>query len=384
MPKDIVITGIGIICPLGRGIQKVTTDYQANINPFRISSELSNTPFAHRKLGLVTEPFPPECKKSKLHKFMSRESELAFVACHDALQDAKIDNGFYNPYRIGLYVASGMTSGNISDILPAIQNSLDENNSFSLGLFGKKGLKTINPILSFKILNNMPLCLVSIGFGIKGPNLIFNPWEGESAQAVIEGIQSVQNGSVDCAIVGATDTKINLLGLMFLQQIGLLDKNEQKQRMIPAEGACFMVLESMETAQKRNAAIYARFTGWGTSTIHEPTWKYPAKYDSLQKTISQTLNQTTANKINLIYSSFDGNEESHSAEKQAFHNIFGNNNIPIKYPKVSIGNLFAASTLLALGLAASDIKKNEHNKAILIDSFGVGSTVGAFLLESIC
>lgn len=380
MPMNVVITGIGAISPQGLGIKNITGKFQSNAKTFRASAGLKKTPFALLPLGLISDPLPPECLQSKLHKFMSRDAELAFAACSDAINDANLPNNYYNPYRTGLFVGSGLANGQMEDIHPVLANSLDKNKRFSLNLLGQQGIKAVNPIQTFKILNNMPLCLISIGFGIKGPNLIFNPWEGQSALAVIEGIEAIKNKQMDCALVGAGDTKTNLLSLIFLQKIGLLSG----RKIRPGEGGCFLVLESEARAIKRRARIYARISGWGVSTDAKAGWGYSVQPEPLCSAISKSLMAGAIGPegISTVYSGYDGNPKGDAIEKAAMEKIF-NKAIQMRHPKISLGNLFAASSVLSLGLAAHEIKTSTKKQSIMVNASGIGSVKASFILQSI-
>lgn len=99
----------------------------------------------------------------------------------------------------------------------------------------------------------MPACLVSILECIKGPNLLFTPWEGQTAAALLEAWQAVASGEVDCALAGAADNATHPATCIHLKQAQLLQEGE-----IPAPGAAYLVLESEETAVRDGQRIYAR------------------------------------------------------------------------------------------------------------------------------
>lgn len=381
MARDAVITGIGATCSLGRIIKNIYRGFKSGKNSYKLSPDLGNTPFADLALGLVTEPLAPECEESKLRKFMSRDSELVFSACADALKDSGLDIKVYNPYRIGLFVGSGLASGEMNDILPILKNSIDKNNRFSMKLLGQKGIKSINPIQTFKILNNMPLCLISIGFGIKGPNLILNPWEGQAAQAIIEGIEAIRNNEVDCALVGGGDTKVSLLSLIFLNKAGLLTG-----KMTPGEGGSFLVLESEEKARRRKARIYARIKGWGTATDNQAGWRYSRNSEPVYDSINQAMKMSkiTPDKTTGIYSGFDGNTAGDKAEHSVIKNMFKAKTVDsAKHPKMSAGNTFAAAPALSIGLASYSIKERQARQNILVNATGIGSIRASFILETV-
>jgi len=187
-------------------------------------------------------------------KYMSDAAVLGCVAAHEALQDAGVP-GRFAPERIGLYAATGLAAANVQDVSTMIDASIDPQGKFSCRLLGERGLSATNPLLSFKILANMPPCLISIIEGIKGPNFIFTPWEGQTAAAILEGWLAVRAGEVDCALVGAADAAAYPSTFVYLRQAGILQTHE-----FPGSGAGYVVMETRESARQAERRVYAGLT----------------------------------------------------------------------------------------------------------------------------
>jgi len=187
-------------------------------------------------------------------KYMSDAAVLGCVAAHEALQDAGVP-GRFAPERIGLYAATALAAANVQAVSTMIDASIDPQGKFSCRLLGERGLPATNPLLSFKILANMPPCLISIIEGIKGPNFIFTPWEGQTAAAILEGWQAVRTGEVDCALVGAADAAAYPSTFVYLRQSGVLQTQE-----FPGSGAGYVVMETRESARQAERRVYAGLT----------------------------------------------------------------------------------------------------------------------------
>jgi 3-oxoacyl-(acyl-carrier-protein) synthase len=188
----------------------------------------------------------------RMMKFMSGASVLGCLAAKEASQDAEISSRF-QPERIGLYAGAGLAAATIDEVSDMIRASIDDAGRFSCQLLGGPGLRAASPLLSFKILPNMPACLISILECIKGPNLLFTPWEGQTGAALLEAWQAVASGEVDCALAGAADKATHPATCIHLKQAQLLQDGE-----IPAPGAAYLVLESEETAVRDGQRIHAR------------------------------------------------------------------------------------------------------------------------------
>lgn len=243
--NDVVVTGIGLITPLGVTAAASALAWKAGAVPRRTPlPELAGTPLAE---SLVARP--PEFdaavrlgRSRRMLKFMSEAAILGCVAAREAADQAGIA-GRIAPERIGLYVGSGLAAADVNEIRGLLEASIDEQGEFSCQRLGTAGLAATNPLLSFKILANMPACLVSILEGIRGPSLIFTPWEADGAAALLEAWKAVASGEVDAAITGAADTPAHPSTLAYLRQSGRLAPDE-----CAASSAAYLVLESASRA----------------------------------------------------------------------------------------------------------------------------------------
>ncbi len=184
-------------------------------------------------------------------KYMSDAAVLGCVAAREAAQQADTKSRFAGE-RIGLYAGSGLAAADVTEVRGLISESIDGEGRLSCRLLGERGLLSANPLMSFRILANMPACLVSIIEGIKGPNTIFTPWEGQTAVALREAWKAVASGEVDCAVAGAADSASHPATVVYLRQASLLGRGEY-----PASGAGYVVMERRETALRDNKSILA-------------------------------------------------------------------------------------------------------------------------------
>ncbi|MFI5379305.1 MAG: beta-ketoacyl synthase N-terminal-like domain-containing protein [Tepidisphaerales bacterium] len=318
MDDDVVITGIGLVTPLGQSADAVLARILAGesaASPVELGGEFAQAcPVWAKISGFDPEPLVPEPKTVRL---MSRDALLATAAARLAIRDAGLrigamkvepvpspasSGGVFIPGRrgrrphlaselgnvcpgalavgpttdknvcpteagradyraeeVGLFGATGLAGVPLGEVARLVESAADESGRLDLRKLGETGLKQVRPVLSFKILSNMPLCFVSIFEGIQGPNAIYNPWEGQGAQAIAAGIDAIRDGDAACVLAGGCDVKTHELGLIALKQWGVLDSwREYGHGSIPAEGAVFLVLESQRRAAERGARVYAR------------------------------------------------------------------------------------------------------------------------------
>lgn len=252
--RDVVVTGVGMIGSLGC----TATDFARGWEVGRCAEtatlpDLQGTPLeAHVAAMLPAFDAAQRLGGRRMIKFMSDASVLGCIAAREALQEARVLQRF-PAEQIGLYAGTGLAAANVNDVRPMVEQSIGDDGLFSCRLLGERGLSATNPLLSFKILANMPPCLISVMEGIKGPSLIFTPWEGQTASAIAEGWRAVASGQVECAVVGAADTAAYPSTLVYLRQSGHLRGDE-----FPASGAAYLVLERAESAARDGVRSYAR------------------------------------------------------------------------------------------------------------------------------
>lgn len=253
---DVVVTGIGMITPLGSTTDETVEGWRAGRSASRRPlPELAGTRLEN--VSVATLPEFDAAKRlggRKMIKYMSDAAVLGCVAAREATTQAGMKQRFA-PERIGLYAGTGLAGTSFEAALPTIRESVDEHGEFSCRLLGERGLAATNPLLSFKILANMPPCIVSMLESIKGPNLVFTPWEGQTASAMLEGWSAVSDGEVDCALVGAADFAAHAATVVYLHQAGLLSKGE-----FPAAAAAYLVLERRESAERDETRVFAHIS----------------------------------------------------------------------------------------------------------------------------
>jgi len=252
--NSVVVTGIGMVTPLGATANECSQAWREGRSALRQPlPELAVTPLEDEAVAILPDIRAAERLGSrKMLKYMSDAALLGCLAAREALQDADAKARFL-PERIGIYAGTGLAAANIAEVRRMVEESIDENGQFSCRLLGARGLAATNPLISFKILANMAPCLISIMEWIKGPNLIFTPWEGQTASALLEAWMAVAIGEVDCALAGASDQAANPATFVYLRQAGLLREDEY-----PGSGASYLVLERLETAKRDGKRIHAQ------------------------------------------------------------------------------------------------------------------------------
>ena len=263
MKKRVVVTGIGMITPVGldtetswenlingkSGIGPIT-QFDDKAIPAQIAGEIH---------GFDAEKYiePKEIKK------MDRFIHLAIAASQMAMDDSGLKITQENAERIGVMVSAGMGG------LPAIERVHDA--------YREKGYRRITPFFIPMTIINEAAGIISIRYGAKGPNLCVVSACATGTHSIGEAFKTIQRGDADAMIAGGTESTICPLGVGgFCAMKALSTRNSEPHRasrpfdaerdgFVMGEGSGVLILEEMESAMKRGARIYAEIVGYGLS-----------------------------------------------------------------------------------------------------------------------
>jgi 3-oxoacyl-(acyl-carrier-protein) synthase len=214
------------------------------------------TGLGHVVVGPGDEPCDPMpyLKVKKLRKYMGVQDDLAVVAAAKALESAglltrSVSEGLGE--RTGLYLAVGYIPFERADLDPLLAASLDADGNFSMEAFSTAGFRTVNGLLTFRCLPNMPAFHVSTNFDIQGPYFVTYPGPGQFYVALDEALMALEEGSIDVALVGGVAHQRNFL---VESHFGRIDfPMPWDKRLLDAAG--FVVLERMSHATARRVSV---------------------------------------------------------------------------------------------------------------------------------
>src|ERR1700722_14870312 len=214
--RRVVVTGIGVISPIGIGSAAVWTNLltgQVGIRriagfdpggfPCQIGGEVP--PF---KIG----DFVPKAYR-KATKVMARDIELAVVAADDAFKDSGLKSKAYSETpdfdggRFGCNIGAGLINAELNELTAAMATARD-GNRLDLAKWGRDGMTQLTPLWLLKYLPNMLSCHVTIIHQLKGPSNTNTCREASSHLAIGEAFRTIQRGKADLAICGGAANRI--------------------------------------------------------------------------------------------------------------------------------------------------------------------------------
>jgi 3-oxoacyl-[acyl-carrier-protein] synthase II len=267
--KKVVITGMGIVSPVGTGIEHAWKNVLAGksgvkkIDSFDVSdlaSQIAGVPQVGTEPGMFN---PDTVVEPREQRKLDKSILYGIVAADEAIKDAGLDDYEGDKERIGVSVGSGI--GGLNTIY---DNCIELHTG---------GPRRVSPFFIPKGIINMTAGNVSIKYGFKGPNISTVTACATGAHSIGEGVRLIQHGDADIMICGGAEAAVGRIGLAgFSAMRALSTRNDEPEKasrpwdknrdgFIMAEGAGILVLEEYEHAIKRGAKIYAEVAGYGLS-----------------------------------------------------------------------------------------------------------------------
>src|SRR5436190_1079474 len=298
--RRVIITGIGVISPIGIGAKSFWENLLAGIVGVRRIAQYDPTGFPCHIAGEVPayriNDYVPKSYR-KATKVMARDIELAVIAADDAFKDAGIQSKAYtetpaiNGKRFGCNIGAGLISAELNELTAAMHTARD-GNKLDLHKWGRDGMSQLTPLWLLKYLPNMLACHVTIIHGLMGPSNTITCADSSSHLAIGEAFRTIQRGKADLAICGGAESRVNPMGMM---RHHLLRKLTETHNDSPAdavrpfdadadgtafgEGGGLLILEEYEHAEKRGAKVYAELVGFAaTQDAHSVTDPEPTGY----------------------------------------------------------------------------------------------------------
>jgi 3-oxoacyl-[acyl-carrier-protein] synthase II len=316
MERRVVITGIGVISPIGIGTKafwenllagQVGIRRMASFDPAGLPCQIAGEVPSYK----IGDYVPKSYRKAT--KVMARDIELAVVAADDAFKDAGLETRAHtevpsiDPRRFGCNIGAGLISADLNE-LTAAMHTAREGNKLDLGRWGREGMGQLTPLWLLKYLPNMLACHVTIIHELKGPSNTITCSDASSHLAIGEAFRTIQRGDADCAICGGSESKVVAMGMvrqMLLKRLTELHNDSPEKAVRPfdadasgtvvGEGGGLFILEEFEHAKKRGAKIYAELVGFGASqdtySVRDPD---PSGH-SYSKAITKALAEAKAN-----------------------------------------------------------------------------------------
>ena len=274
MNKRVVITGVGAVTPLGNDAHTSWEQIKNGVSGIGPAT-LFDVEKVDVKIAAEAKGFAPEeFMDKKESRRMGRYSQFAIAASQMAVKDAGIKIGDeIQPERVGVWIGSGI--GGLAEFEEQHRK------------FIEKGQRRVNPFTIPMFIPDMAAGQVSISLGAKGINNCSVTACASGANSIGDAFRVIQKGDVDVMIAGGTEATITGMTVAGFSNMTALSKNpdpvtasrpfdKNRDGFVIGEGAGIVVLEELEHALARGAAIYGELVGYGaTGDAHHITTPAP-------------------------------------------------------------------------------------------------------------
>tara|TARA_B100001179_G_scaffold178144_1_gene133457 strand:- start:4828 stop:6069 length:1242 start_codon:yes stop_codon:yes gene_type:complete len=360
LTREVVVTGIGMISPVGNTIHDSWENLINGNSGIDIIQSFDPSDLETKIAGEIKDFNPIDLIGKKEARRMDRFSQLALVAAQEALNSAQLNIDETNEHRVSAMITSGI--GGIITI------------SEQINVMRDKGPTRISPFLVPMMLPDMASGQVSMKLGAKGPNFAVISACASGGDSIGIASEFIKSNRVDIVLAGGSEAAICPIGVAGFNACHALSKNNSspKQASKPfdknrdgfvlSEGAAVLVLESRESANKRGVNILATMAGYGSSAdANHITQPAPGGEGGVRAMNEAILNaEINANQIDYINAHGTSTPLNDKFETMAMKTVFGTdiNKIAISSTKSMTGHLLGASGAVEAAISVKSLNEN--------------------------
>ncbi|PHS12932.1 MAG: beta-ketoacyl-[acyl-carrier-protein] synthase II [Blastopirellula sp.] len=360
MNRRVVVTGIGMINPMGHDVETVwsglkagesgvgkITIFDASNFPTKIAAEVKNWDIDQAGEDL------------ERWKYTGRHTRFAIGAAKQAVEDSGVMDSSLDPTRFGVYLGCGEGDQDFLSFTKMVTAALNGKDDWDKAAFVKEGIATLDPLRELEQEPSMPSGHLAGLFNAQGPNINCLTACAASSQAIGEATELIRRGSADVMISGGAHSMIHPFGVTGFNLLTALSTNNDdptgasrpfdrlRDGFVLGEGSSMIVLEELEHAKKRGAQIYGEVLGYGTTAdAFRITDTHPegrGGISCMKMAIADAgVNIDQINYVNAHGTSTTVNDK---VESLACREVFGDlaYKIPVSSTKSMMGHLIAAA-----------------------------------------
>ncbi|SHJ95761.1 beta-ketoacyl-ACP synthase II [Paramaledivibacter caminithermalis] len=261
--RRVVITGIGVISPIGIGKENYWNALRDGVNGIGKITKFDVSEYATQIAGEVKDFNSHDYIDKKEARRMDRFTQFAVSAAKMALEDSKLNLDEINRERLGVSLGSGV--GGI-ETLEREHNKLNE-----------KGPRRVSPFFIPMMISNIGAGHISMALGAKGPSITTVSACASSNNAIGDAFKIIERGDADIMFTGGAEASITPMSVAgFCTMKAMSTRNDDpktasrpfdkdRDGFVMGEGSGIIVLEELEHAKKRGAEIYGEIVGYGMS-----------------------------------------------------------------------------------------------------------------------
>ena len=355
-PRRVVVTGMGAVSPFGKGVDILMESLMTGKSSVKIITGLEGFGGLRTRVAALVPALDSKEIPRKFRRTMSKMSIFATLACQEALDQAGLSEERLSDGKMGVAIGSSIGS-------PIATQGFYED------FLTDHSLERMRSTLFFQIMNHTCAANVSQALGITGRILAPSAACSTSCQTVGYGFEIIASGKQDLMLCGGAEEFHPLMAATFdnlnAASTNYNDLPSQTPRpfdrdrdgVVCGEGCGIILLESLDSAKGRGAAIYAEIEGF--ATLSDASNMANPNADSMERCINAALADARMepSDIDYVNAHATATEQGDIAESTAIERVFGNTT-PVSSIKGHLGHTMAASGALELAATVEMINRD--------------------------
>ena len=282
--RRVVVTGIGLVTPLGLDAETNRKNIQSGTLGIGYMTRVQRDDIDIKVAGELKDYNPADYFDSKTIRRTDPVMQYGMIAARETLKNARLSEGDFDPAMAGVIIASGI--GGLSTVEKEVENALN------------RGYNRVSPFFIPLTIANTTASSVAMESGFKGLCTCIITACAAGTNAIGEAFHKIRDGYLDLALTGGAEATLTPMAFGGFASMRALSRSadpalasipfdRRRDGFVMGEGAGVLLLESLEHAQKRGAAILAEIIGYGAScdafhmTAPDPSGEQPARSMSL-------------------------------------------------------------------------------------------------------
>jgi 3-oxoacyl-[acyl-carrier-protein] synthase II len=357
--RRVVITGMGVITPIGNDLDTFWSNLKNGVSGIHRIQSFDTSAYDCQIAGEVRDFDPkPFFNNPKDIRRTDRFTQLAMAAAKMAMKDSGIDLNQINHDRFGAMISSG---------IGGLKTLEDQHNTLM-----NKGPSRVSAFTIPMLISNMAGGIISMEFGLRGPNLCIVTACATSNNAIGESWRIIKFGDADIFLAGGSEASIVSIGLAgFSAMKALSRRNDEPERasrpfdrdrdgFVMSEGAGVVLVEELEHAKKRGAKIYCELAGYGLSADAYHQTAPPEDGEGAARAMRMALDhaQMSPNDVDYINAHATSTGLGDISETHAIKTVFGDQakKVPISATKSMTGHLLGGAGAAEMAICALAIR----------------------------
>ncbi|WP_163537083.1 beta-ketoacyl-ACP synthase II [Gracilibacillus sp. YIM 98692] len=340
----VVITGLGAITPLGNEVEQFWNNLKAGESGIDYVTKVNKDDFPAKVAGEVDDFDATKYMDKKEAKRMDLFTQYAVAAAKMAVEDAKLEITDEIAPRVGVWIGSGI--GGMATYDEQFRKFVD------------KGYRRVSPFFVPMLIADMASGQVSIQLGAKGINNCSVTACASGANSIGDAFKVIERGDADYMITGGAEAPLTPMSFAGFSTAKALSFNEDpktasrpfdknRDGFVMGEGAGILILESLESAQKRGATIYAEIVGYGASGDAYHITSPAPEGEGASRAIQQAMDdaELAAEEVDYINAHGTSTAYNDSFETQAIKTVFKDHayQLDVSSTKSMTGHLLGAA-----------------------------------------